>query len=159
MSLFLVRRTVRVLCCLVCEFRLYFGLYIVDMSRFDESVDWILLSFGACSWSFSCLYVACVFSWPDLGKVIAIYVCAWLSVENSVEYSLSNRVLARFAASIKRNSSLLLPSLGHFQSFQLCRRVVVLLCGKMRSDVRVPLVSYCWTYFLLFVDFRCTIVL
>ena len=40
-----------------------------------------------------------------------------------MEYSLSNRVLARFAAGIKRNSSLLLPSFGHFQSFQLCRRV------------------------------------
>ena len=40
-----------------------------------------------------------------------------------MEYSLSNRVLARFAAGIKRNSLLLLPSFGHFQSFQLCRRV------------------------------------
>ena len=61
MSLFLVHRTVHVFCrlavCSVSIWVIYFGLYVVDTSRFNESADWnsfVLACIGGhsavCTW-------------------------------------------------------------------------------------------------------------
>ena len=97
---------------------------------------------------FSCLYVACVLCGLILVSMIAIYV----RVTVFCGIFFCNLIFSAFRRWYKKKWIAVIAVIGSFFSHLSCVVVfvVVLLCGKMWSHVRVPLVSYCRHYFCVF---------